>query len=69
MARRLSKEQRSIVAEKIMDWGNFVFTGLVIAQFVPGTDPFQWLFFLVGLLGIMMAYIAGILLMKSKGGD
>ena len=69
MARRLSKEQRSIVAEKIMDWGNFVFTGLVIAQFVPGTDSFQWLFFLAGLLGIVVAYIAGILLMKSKGGD
>jgi hypothetical protein len=43
--------------------------GLVIAQFVPGTDSFQWLFFLAGLLGIVMAYIAGILLMKSKGGD
>jgi hypothetical protein len=69
MARRLSKEQRSIVAEKFMDWGNFVFTGLVIAQFVPGTEPFQWLFFLTGLLGIVIAYIAGILLMKTKGGD
>jgi hypothetical protein len=69
MKRRLSKEQRGVVAEKIMDWGNLVFTGLVIAQFVPGTDPFQWLFFLVGLLGIVTAYISGILLMKAKGGD
>jgi len=45
MTRRLSREQRGVVAEKIMDWGDLVFTGLVIAQFVPGTDPFQWLFF------------------------
>jgi predicted permease len=69
MTRRLSKEQRGVVAEKIMDWGNLVFTGLVIAQFVPGTDSFQWLLFLVGLLGIVVAYISGILLMKTKGGD
>ena len=69
MTRRLSKEQRGIVAEKIMDWGNLVFTGLVIAQFVPGVEPFQWVFIFVGLLGIVIAYISGILLMKAKGGD
>ena len=69
MARRLSREQRGVVAEKIMEWGNLVFTGLVIAQFVPGVASFRWQFFFAGLLGIIMAYISGILLMKAKGGD
>ena len=69
MTRRLSKEQREVIAEKIMDWGNLVFTGLVIAQLVPGTTPFQWQFFLVGLFGVVTAYISGILLMTMKGGE
>ena len=64
VVRKLSREQRSVVAEKIMDWGNLVFTGLVLAQFVPGIASFQWHFFFAGLMGIMIAYISGILLMK-----
>lgn len=66
---KLSKEQSNLLAEKIMEWGNLVFTGLVIAQFVPGTNSVQWTFFLVGCLGIGMAYLSGIFLMKMKGGD
>jgi hypothetical protein len=54
MTRGLSKEQRWVVAEKIIDWAIWLFTGLVIEQFVPG---------------IVIAYISGILLMKTKGGD
>jgi hypothetical protein len=69
MTRRLSKEQREVVAEKIMDWGNLVFTGLVIAQLVPGTTSFQWQFFLAGSFGVVAAYISGILLMTMKGGE
>jgi hypothetical protein len=69
MTRRLSKEQREVVAEKIMDWGNLVFTGLVIAQLVPGSTPFQWLFFFAGSFGVVTAYISGILLMTAKGGE
>jgi hypothetical protein len=64
MVRKLTREQRSVIAEKIMDWGNLVFTGLVLAQFVPGITSFQWQFFFTGLLGIIVAYISGILLMK-----
>lgn len=69
MTRRLSWKQRGVVAEKVMDWGNLVFTGLVIAQFVPGVASFQWQFLIAGLLGITIAYISGILLMKTNGGD
>jgi hypothetical protein len=57
------------VAEKIMDWGNLVFTGLVIAQLVPGSTPFQWQFFLASSLGVVTADISGILLMTMRGGE
>jgi hypothetical protein len=69
MTRRLTRAQRVVVAEKIMEWGNLVFTGLVIAQFVPGITPFQWQFFLAGSFGVVAAYTSGILLMKIKGGE
>ena len=69
MTRKLSKVQRSLIAEKFMEWGNLVFTGLVIAQFVPGVAAFQWQFFFAGLSGIVIAYISGILLMKTKVGE
>ena len=72
MDRKLSKHQRGVIAEKMMEWGNLVFTGLVIAQLVPGIAQlvpgiasFQWQFFFAGLTGIVMAYISGILLMKK----
>ncbi len=69
MISRLSREQRNVIAEKLMDWGNLVFTGLVVAQFVPGVASFHWSFFFLGLLGIVMAYITGIFLMKMRGGE
>ena len=67
MSGGLNHNQREIVAEKIMEWGNLVFTGLVIAQLVPGIAAFQWQFFLAGLIGIIFAYISGISLMRAKG--
>jgi hypothetical protein len=69
MGRRFSSEQHSILAEKIMDWGNLVFTGLVIAQFAPDATSFRWLFIFSGSLVMVIAYISGILLMKTKGGE
>jgi len=69
MGKRLSGEQLNILAEKLMEWGNLIFIGLVIAQFVPGTASFQWSFFISGCIGILMAYLFGIFLMKMKGGE
>ncbi len=69
MVKNLSKEQRGLVAEKMMDWGNLVFTGLVIAQFVPGAGSYHWQFIVAGLVGIIIAYAIGILLMEAKGGE
>jgi len=47
-----------------MDWGNLVFTGLVIGQLVPGTSPFRWTLFLLGVIGIVGAYITAYKIMK-----
>lgn len=69
MKRRLSNEQRGILAEKTMDWGNLVFTGLVIAQFRPDATSFQWLFIFAGSFVMIIAYISAVMLMKSKGGE
>jgi len=64
MAGKLRSTQIRIFSEKIMDWGNLVFTGLVIAQLVPGTSPFRWILFLLGVIGITGAYITAYKIMK-----
>ncbi len=69
MVKKLSKEQRGLIAEKMMEWGNLVFAGLVIAQFVPGASSYHWQFIVAGLVGIVIAYAMGILLMEVKGGE
>ncbi|MBL8049635.1 MAG: hypothetical protein JNM46_00295 [Anaerolineales bacterium] len=69
MIRKLTREERTVLAEKLMDWGNHVFIGLVIAQFVPGASPFRFHFLVMGIVGMLMGYISGLMLMKTKGGD
>ena len=64
MEGRLQKRQIEVVADKIMDWGNLVFTGLVIGQLVPGTSPFRWVLFLLGVLGITGAYTTAYFMLK-----
>ena len=69
MSRRLTGGQRVVIAEKLMDWGNLLFTGLAIAQFVPGGAAFQWWLFIIGVMGFGLAYLIGIVIMKTRGGD
>ena len=64
MARKLKNAQVEVVAEKIMNWGNLVFTGLAIGQLEPGTNPFRWMLFLLGVIGIIGAYITAYKIMK-----
>jgi len=64
MARKLRKTQIRVVAEKVMDWGNLVFAGLVIGQLVPGTNPLRWTLFLLGVIAIIGAYITAYKMMK-----
>ena len=65
MARQLTRGQRERVAEKIMDWGNLIFIGMVVAQVVPGplSEP---VLIPVGIVGIAGAYWFAIRLMKGK---
>ena len=65
MIGELTNKQRSLIADKVIDWGNYMFVGLVIAQLVPGTSPFQLLLFLLGVLGMAGAYLIGYLLLKG----
>ena len=64
MEGRLKKGQVEVVADKIMDWGNLVFTGLVIGQLVPGTSPFRWVLLVLGILGITGAYTTAYFMLK-----
>jgi len=65
MINGFTKEQRNLAASKIMDWGNYMFTGFVIGVLVPGSAPFQWVLFSVGILGMVCAYVMGFLLMRE----
>ena len=64
MEGKLQKRQIDVVADKIMDWGNLVFTGLVIGQLVPGTSPFRWVLFLLGVFAITGAYTTAYFMLK-----
>ncbi len=60
--KKLSSDQRGRVAEKIMEWGNLVFAGLVIGQFVAGKE-INLLLFVLGACGIIIAYCIALLVM------
>ncbi len=67
MAKQLTTDQRGRIAEKVMEWGNLVFTGLVIAQIVPGTGPFRLGMVLAGLVSIGGAYLLAYFILKGGG--
>lgn len=64
MTKRLTGDQRGRVAEKIMEWGNLVFAGLVIGQFVSGQSV-NALMTIVGIIGMLLAYLAAIVFMRG----
>lgn len=64
MAKSLTTSQTNQVAEKIMDWGNLVFVGLVVAQIVPGPG-FNWLIAIAGVITMAGAYFVAHRLMKG----
>jgi len=66
MARPLSPNQRGRIAEKAMEWGNLVFTGLVISQMVSAHPLNVW----VGIFGLVLlveAYWLAYWFMKRGG--
>lgn len=62
--KKLSGDQRGRVGEKIMEWGNLLFAGLVIGQFVTPT-PFRLSLAFVGAVGMLGAYFIAVLLMRG----
>lgn len=66
MAKTLTKSQVGIFAEKIMDWGNLIFVGLVIGQLIPGTRGINTILFVVGFFGIIFAYTAAYMFMRRR---
>ena len=50
MAKPLTADQRGRIAEKMMEWGNLVFTGLVISQVVSAQPLNVW----VGAFGLIL---------------
>ncbi len=66
MTKQLAPDQRGRVAEKIMEWGNLVFTGLVISQVVPG-PPLNPAMIVIGVASIAGAYWLAVWMMKGGG--
>ena len=55
--RQLKTQQREKFCEKFMEWGNLVFTGLVIAQIVPAIGPFRFGVAVAGISAMAAAYV------------
>ena len=64
---KFTPDQRGRIAEKVMEWGNLVFVGLVIAQAVPG-GLFDFRVALFGVAGLVGAYFVASRMMKGGGG-
>ena len=57
------------IADKIMEWGNLVFIGLVISQAINGLETYNGGLVLVGILGMAGAYITAFFLMTGGEHD
>lgn len=64
MAPELTQDDRGRIAEKIMEWGNLLFAGLVIAQLVSSAD-FDSLLAVLGIVGILGAYFVAYRFMRG----
>ena len=62
--KRLTVDQRGRISEKVMEWGNLVFAGFVIGQFVSG-ESFQFVLAAIGIVGMLLAYAFAYYIMKG----
>jgi predicted permease len=69
MMSNFSSEERKIVAEKWMEWGNLVFVGSTIAHFASGASAYHWNIVFGGMLALAAGYLGGVMLMRWKGGE
>lgn len=61
----MNQAQRGKFAEKLMEWGNLTFVGLVIGQLVPGTAPFRLSMVFAGVMSMGLAYAVAYYLMQG----
>ncbi len=59
------KDQRKIIAEKVMELGNLAFAGLVISQMLVGIFDFQ--IASIGLIMFLSAYLGAFYMMRGGG--
>ena len=64
MFRKLTRDQRGRIAEKIMELGNLIFVGLVIAQFVPNIS-INLMIIILGFVMFIVIYIIAIRFMEG----
>lgn len=62
----LNKGQKELFAIKATDLGNLIFIGLVIGQFVPGSNRLSLVLGLSGILSLIIAYTLAYYLTKGK---
>lgn len=62
--KHLTADQQGRIAEKIMDWGNLIFAGLILGQALS-EKPFDFQMAAIGGSGIIIAYALAIALMKG----
>ena len=65
VAKRLSPDHRGRIAEKVMEWGNLFFAGLVIGQLLPGGSPFNPQIALLGAVVLIIAYSFSVWFMRG----
>lgn len=63
--KKLDRQQRNKVADKLMAWANMVFAGLVIAQVFA--RPFSSLTALAGVILFVGAYVLAVAIMRGGG--
>lgn len=61
--KKLNKDAKKVLAEKILDLANLVFIGLVISQFVPEVK-INILSVGIGIFVLILGYIIAIILLK-----
>ena len=66
MSKQLTRDQRGRIAEKVMEWGNLIFVGMVVTQLFSDSK-FNFPLAVVGIIIGIIAYIAAIIIMKGGG--
>jgi len=65
MFKKLSPKFRSQLSDKIMDWANLVFAGLVVAQAISG-QHFNWIIAVIGGTMFFGGYMFAYKLMEKR---